>query len=638
MAKPWRTIIQGWLLWFLWGVAWASTAQEQRATESATSSFQSQPCAKALLPATDERRVDCGVLTVPRDWSNAAAGSFDLAVVRLTPSKQTSTTPPPLLYLHGGPGGSSTDQVAALASIWPASQPLILLDQRGGGRSLPRWCEASNAKLAALVLGATDDATWQQSRHDLLQQCIDELKNAGVSATFFGAMATVQDAEALRKALAIDQWDLYGVSYGSVVALQYAQYAPAAVRRLILDSPYPPDEYLHSFSQNQHYLIGQLQQHCRAQAACQQQFGDLNQLYQRVLAQLETDPLMMSVQTLEKPFVLTPLKLQYLLNLAAMQRQSLTLIPWWLDAVRRQDRQALQSLLSLALGHDQLNVGVFMYTECLERPRFAASSNATDPLEAVMGFDKPLCQSVGEFKPLRWPEQLAQPSLILSGALDLFQPDSARLANLLGERSSHVLLPLALHGVIADDACARQTMMAFLQTDSPWQAPACATATSNQALVLAASSDADLVLLWQQLWAGHLPWALLAMLLCMVLACAMGVLWPLLRVTGLTLSGQVSRVQLGPMKASSALLCFVWIASYSGFVAAINRVLQLQTGELWVGLPESAVLWQRLLVVWMLPSALVMHRAFRLRAVRQGMTQLAWLLAAFFAMTLHLLP
>lgn len=638
MAKPWRMIIQGWLLCFLCGVAWASSAQEPQATERATPRFQSQPCAKALLPANDERRIDCGVFTVPRDWSNAAAGSFDLAVARLTPSKQTSTTTPPLLYFHGGPGGSSTDQLAAIAAMWPASQALVLLDQRGSGRSQPRWCEASNAKLAALVLGATDDETWQQSRHDVLQQCVDELKSAGISAAYVGAMATVQDAEALRQALNISQWDLYGVSYGTVVALQYAQHAPAAVRRLILDSPYPPDEYLHSFSQNQQYLIGQLQQHCRAQASCQQQFGDLNQLYQRVLAQLDTAPLLLSLQALEKPFVLTPLKLQYLLNVAAMQRQSISMIPWWLDAVRRQDRIALQSLLRLALGHDRINVAVFMATECLERSRFAANSQAIDRLEAVMGLDKPQCQSLGESKPLVWPQQLSQPSLILSGALDVFQPDSARLANMLGERSSHLLLPMALHGVAATDACARQSMLEFLKAPQDWQALDCAASAGSQTLVTAARVDDDLVVLWQQLWAGQLPWALQAMVLCIALACGMGVVWPLLRITGLTLSGQVSRVQLGPMKASSALLCFAWIASYSGFVSAINAVLHAQTGEMLVGLPDAAVLWQRLLLLWMLPSAFVMHKAFTLRAVRQGITQLAWLLAAFLAISVHLLP
>ncbi len=67
-------------------------------------------------------------------------------------------------------------------------------------------------------------------------------------------------------------------------------------------------------------------------------------------------------------------------------------------------------------------------------------------------------------------------------------------------------------------------------------------------------------------------------------------------------------------------------------------MLHAQTGEMLVGLPDAAVLWQRLLMLWMLPSAFVMHKAFTLRAVRQGITQLAWLLAAFLAISVHLLP
>jgi proline iminopeptidase len=97
----------------------------------------------------------------------------------------------PLLFIHGGPGGGSLPHHRRFYD--PAFWRIVLYDQRGAGRSTP---------LAEL----TDNTTAH----------------------------LVADIERLREHLRIDQWLLFGGSWGSTLALLYAQAYPERVLGLVL--------------------------------------------------------------------------------------------------------------------------------------------------------------------------------------------------------------------------------------------------------------------------------------------------------------------------------------------------------------------------------------------------------------------
>ncbi len=97
----------------------------------------------------------------------------------------------PVIFLHGGPG-SGTD--AGHRSYFdPAAYRIILMDQRGAGKSTPH---------ASLQ----DNTTWH----------------------------LVSDLEVLRLFLKIEQWVVFGGSWGSTLALAYAESHPERVKALIL--------------------------------------------------------------------------------------------------------------------------------------------------------------------------------------------------------------------------------------------------------------------------------------------------------------------------------------------------------------------------------------------------------------------
>jgi len=97
----------------------------------------------------------------------------------------------PVIFVHGGPGGGCGKRDRSFFNS--KTYKIILLDQRGSGRSKP-------------TASLEDNTTW-----DL-----------------------VEDIEKLRKHLKIDKWHVFGGSWGSTLSLAYAQTHPEPVKSLIL--------------------------------------------------------------------------------------------------------------------------------------------------------------------------------------------------------------------------------------------------------------------------------------------------------------------------------------------------------------------------------------------------------------------
>ncbi len=97
----------------------------------------------------------------------------------------------PVVFLHGGPGGGTNPKCRRFFD--PAVYRIVLFDQRGCGKSTP------HAEL-------TDNTTWH----------------------------LVNDIERVRTHIGIDRWQVFGGSWGSTLALAYAQTHPDRVTELVL--------------------------------------------------------------------------------------------------------------------------------------------------------------------------------------------------------------------------------------------------------------------------------------------------------------------------------------------------------------------------------------------------------------------
>ncbi|MEM9691401.1 MAG: alpha/beta fold hydrolase [Myxococcota bacterium] len=201
----------------------------------------------------------------------------------LFPATGRDTQPDPVFLLAGGPGQAATEAYGPLLAALTrtgSARDLILVDQRGTGRSAPLDCPAETT-LAAMF---RDEDILRATR-----ACLPELQDRDLDA--FSTEASARDLETIRTELGLDAINLLGVSYGTRLALAYARLFPDQTRSLVLDGVAPTSLKLPlSFARDTENAWSTLVARCRNQSACANAFGDLDATLERWLARLDNEP------------------------------------------------------------------------------------------------------------------------------------------------------------------------------------------------------------------------------------------------------------------------------------------------------------------------------------------------------------
>ncbi len=181
----------------------------------------------AFAPCADSNDYACAHLTVPLDPTGAMPGSISLAIRRhRAPVGEPRSA---IIALAGGPGQPAlpfAEEFDEILGPIASTRDLIVFDQRGIGHSDPLSCHAFERPDLFHSYGA------------LIKTCADQL---GPDRAFYTSADTIADIEAIRQAGGYEKLVLYGTSYGTRVAEQYAQAYPSHVEALVLDSVVPPN-------------------------------------------------------------------------------------------------------------------------------------------------------------------------------------------------------------------------------------------------------------------------------------------------------------------------------------------------------------------------------------------------------------
>jgi pimeloyl-ACP methyl ester carboxylesterase len=233
----------------------------------------------ALLPGTAHAALDfgrcvdfsdarCATLSVPLDRSGADPGSVELRIGRAG-----NATGPTLMYLSGGPGGAGLSEMLNVTAALPFLEQrfrLIGYDQRGTGRSGLLRCPEieKDPHLRSTSAG---------------ERCANRL---GVARRHFTTADSVEDMEAIRAQLGAEKLTLFGISYGTELAIQYARAYPQHVERLILDSVVDPDDTDPYFTATFRAMTPSLRSLCpaRCRGISADPGGDLGKLVARLRA------------------------------------------------------------------------------------------------------------------------------------------------------------------------------------------------------------------------------------------------------------------------------------------------------------------------------------------------------------------
>lgn len=243
--------------------------------------------------------VDCGYLTVPADRSAPDEGNIRLHVA-LMHSLQEEAEGPPVVILAGGPGESLLEQMEmGLPFIIPYlfTSDVILFDQRGVGFSepAPECPEMDEANLDALEEDPSDEEMLQAAL-DAIAACKDRLTSEGIDLSIFSTSESAADLEALRESLGYEQWDLYGVSYGTRLALTAMREFPDGIRSVILDAPYPLEVNLFTETPaNADRAFSKLFDACANDAGCSEAYPGLESTFHDVVSRLNDEPITIEV-------------------------------------------------------------------------------------------------------------------------------------------------------------------------------------------------------------------------------------------------------------------------------------------------------------------------------------------------------
>lgn len=171
--------------------------------------------------------IECARITVPLDRSGEVSGEVPLHVERVRALGGRSTGA--IFALAGGPGQAASPLTEGFGFTLESAldtRDLVVFDQRGTGRS---------GALSCLTLDGPDEGLDIGSA---VAGCAQEL---GPRRAFYTTQDSADDIETVRRELGVERIALYGTSYGTKVALAYADRYPEHVERMVLDSVVEPD-------------------------------------------------------------------------------------------------------------------------------------------------------------------------------------------------------------------------------------------------------------------------------------------------------------------------------------------------------------------------------------------------------------
>jgi pimeloyl-ACP methyl ester carboxylesterase len=172
----------------------------------------------------------CSQVVVPLDRTGQVPGTISLHV-EVVPA--LGTPKGAVFLIAGGPGQGSAHvfgldderSVSLFRFLFPG-YTLVAYDDRGTGDSGLLDCPAVQAAITA------------DQQRNAATACAAKL---GPSREFYSTHEHAEDLDAVRQALGFDKIALYGVSYGTKLAMAYALAHPTHVERLVLVSVLPPE-------------------------------------------------------------------------------------------------------------------------------------------------------------------------------------------------------------------------------------------------------------------------------------------------------------------------------------------------------------------------------------------------------------
>lgn len=427
--------------------------------------------------------VACGYLVVPerRDRPTERMIRLHVAVFKST---ATQPAPDPVVYLDGGPGGETLkitpfvfeDRYAPLLR----ERDLIVYDQRGAGFSEPSLDCPELTELDFELLDDNLTAAELNRRYvEVSLACRDRLVGEGIDLSAYTSIESAADLDDLRQALGYETWNLYGISYGTRLALTAMRDHPQGIRSVVIDSVLPLTWDVTEIPAGADRAFQRLFDGCAADEACNRAYPHLRETFARLVAELNAEPAMVRVTNPlsgeRQTVLLNGAVVVDTLFLALYSSSTIPSLPFMITAARGGNHEPLaQEAMFGALQGEFISEGMYYSVWCNEEVPFSTQAElaaADDPFPEQVGvFDMApfgeICAAWGAGQAAAVEDQPVIsniPTLVFAGEYDPITPPAyGRIAAQTLPNSFFFEFPGMSHGVSASGGCAQGMMREFL--------------------------------------------------------------------------------------------------------------------------------------------------------------------------------
>jgi pimeloyl-ACP methyl ester carboxylesterase len=482
------------------------TAPASAATEAQTpppARLEPAPCAEMLKRETsspldtlfppDLAGIVCGYVAVPLEHAKPGGPTIKLAVAVLR--AKGSTRPDPFVMLQGGPGGGTIDTYATIMGASPLreTRDIVLFDQRGTGKSIPALkCPEAIALTRTSIELVQDRQTASRRSWEATQACRDRLAGEGVNLSAFDSLENAADIDSVRQALGYGKINLYGVSYGTLLALHTVRLNPQILRSVILDAVVPPqNNFVIEGTRTENRALTELFSACAADTRCAADYPDFEQVY---LAQIErlaktpararmVDPATGAVYSA----VVDGDTFRGLIFQALYSTNLIPLLPAIVFEVKADYFGTLGNVASLFAFDQSVASGMYMSVICAEDADFKPADAVSPDIRPALA--RYAVQDATDFQAgcRRWNVELLPasvddpvvsdiPALVLNGRFDPITPpaNGSEAARTL-KRATLVTFPNTGHGAFQSEPCASLIASAFVESPEVAPSSACVT-------------------------------------------------------------------------------------------------------------------------------------------------------------------
>jgi pimeloyl-ACP methyl ester carboxylesterase len=327
-----------------------------------------------------------------------------------------------------------------------------------------------------------------------MEDCALNATARGVDLSGYNTFENARDVKALRLALGFDNWNVWGISYGTILGQAYLKVDPEGIRAIVLDAIVPLDVHGNPWAWRsvQWYDrdLQKLDELCQAQPDCAERYPDLGERIRQATLSVRDNPIVVEVKDIEKfpsgeASIFTDVVA--FLPFAFMYEQSNypglpALIYAWADAVERRDEDVFKAITTFSdsfFGDSQGMTNAILCNDGDTEVQAVAGLQDIEEFPVLAGAiateesirrEADLCSQLGmgprdpgEYLPV----ETDIPALLIEGNMDPITPPPLAKAILPGfSKGTYVEFPWAGHGPSRSVKCAGDMLNTFFDDPS----------------------------------------------------------------------------------------------------------------------------------------------------------------------------